>query len=154
MNILTFGNDFFGFCETIGGGSGAGEGWNGESGVHTHMTNTRITDAEIMERRYPVIITEFSIREGSGGKGKWYGGNGIVREIEFLEDIQVGILSERRSRRPYGLNGGKKGKIGANLILRKNGGVVSIGGKNQCQVSVGDRIRIMTPGGGGYGKIN
>ncbi|OMJ74310.1 hypothetical protein SteCoe_26797 [Stentor coeruleus] len=151
MNNLTFGNKKFGFYETIAGGSGAGEGWHGTSGVHTHMTNTRITDIEIMERRYPVLVRVFSLRDNSGGKGFWHGGDGIIREIEFLEDIEVGILSERRSRRPYGLNMGKPGKAGLNLLLRKDGRVINIGSKNVCSVRPGDRIRILTPGGGGYG---
>lgn len=152
MNNLTFGNEKFGFYETIGGGSGAGFGYNGENAVHTHMTNTRITDVEIMERRYPVMVTEFSIRDHSGGKGKWYGGNGICREIMFLDYMQVGIISERRSRKPFGLCGGKSAKLGMNFIVRNDGVVVSIGGKNQCDVGPGDKIRILTPGGGGYGE--
>ena len=153
MNNLTFGNERFGFYETIGGGSGAGNGFRGESAVHTHMTNTRITDIEIMERRYPVMVTEFSIRADSGGQGRWSGGDGIVREILFLEDMEVGILSERRSRKPFGLEGGKHGRRGENFIIRSDGAVISIGGKCQCKVGKGDRIRILTPGGGGYGNI-
>lgn len=151
MNNLTFGNKKFGFYETIAGGSGAGSGWHGTSGVHTHMTNTRITDIEIMERRYPVLVRVFSLRDNSGGKGFWHGGDGVIREIEFLEDMEVGILSERRSRRPYGLNMGKPGKAGLNLLLRKDGRTINIGSKNVCLVEQGDKIRILTPGGGGYG---
>jgi 5-oxoprolinase (ATP-hydrolysing) len=96
------GDDGFGYYETIAGGSGAGPSWNGRSGVHTHMTNTRITDPEIMERRYPVILREFSLRPNSGGRGEYSGGDGVVREIEFLESLQVSILSERRVFQPYG----------------------------------------------------
>lgn len=151
MNNLTFGNTRFGFYETIAGGSGAGPGFNGESGVHTHMTNTRITDIEVMERRYPVLIHQFSLRPHSGGTGKYRGGDGIIREIEFLEDLEVGILSERRSLHPYGLDGGSDGAKGLNLLLRKDGKIINIGGKNAVKVSAGDRLRICTPGGGGFG---
>lgn len=107
MNNLTFGDENFGYYETIAGGHGAGPGWNGQDGVHTHMTNTRITDPEILELRYPVALRKFIIRDGSGGKGKFKGGDGLIREIEFLkDDIEVGVLSERRAVAPYGLKGG------------------------------------------------
>jgi 5-oxoprolinase (ATP-hydrolysing) len=108
-NNLTFGKDSeidggegFGYYETIAGGAGAGHNWDGRSGVHTHMTNTRITDPEILERRYPVILREFGLRSNSGGKGEYVGGDGCIREIEFLEELQVSILSERRVFQPYG----------------------------------------------------
>jgi len=152
MNNLTFGNENFGYYETIGGGSGAGPGWHGQSGVHTHMSNTRITDPEILERRYPTILREFSIRKNSGGLGKFRGGDGLVREIEFLERLNTAILSERRVKRPYGLNGGSPGKAGFNLFFRKNGSKLYLGGKNEIIAEKGDRIRIETPGGGGFGK--
>ena len=98
MNNLTFGDESFGYYETIAGGSGAGPYWHGKSGVHTHMTNTRITDPEIIENRYPVVLRQFGFRVGSGGKGKFNGGEGVIREIEFLKDnIEIGILSERRA---------------------------------------------------------
>ena len=151
MNNLTFGNERFGYYETIGGGAGAGPSWHGQSGVHTHMTNTRITDPEIMERRYPVLLREFSIRKGSGGKGEFDGGDGLVRELEFLEKLQVAILSERRSHAPYGMLGGEDGQCGRNLFLRKNGQVLNLGGKNEIQAHPHDRFRIETPGGGGWG---
>ena len=151
MNNLTFGNERFGYYETIGGGAGAGPSWHGQSGVHTHMTNTRITDPEIMERRYPVLLREFSIRKGSGGKGEFDGGDGLVRELEFLEKLQVAILSERRSHAPYGMLGGEDGECGRNLFLRKNGQVLNLGGKNEIQAHPHDRFRIETPGGGGWG---
>ena len=109
----------FGYYETIAGGSGAGPHWHGTSGVHTHMTNTRMTDPEIMERRYPVLLREFSLRDGSGGEGKFRGGDGVVRDIEFLApDIQVSILSERRVFSPYGLEGGESAKRGLNLWIK------------------------------------
>ncbi|MDG2196864.1 MAG: hydantoinase B/oxoprolinase family protein [SAR324 cluster bacterium] len=153
MNNLTFGNERFGYYETIGGGAGAGPSWHGQSGVHTHMTNTRITDPEILERRYPVLLREFSIRKGSGGKGEFNGGDGLVRELEFLEKLQVAILSERRSHAPYGMAGGKDGRCGRNLFLRKNGPALNLGGKNEIQAQSQDRFRIETPGGGGWGQV-
>jgi 5-oxoprolinase (ATP-hydrolysing) len=152
MNNFTFGNENFGYYETIGGGAGAGPDWHGQSGVHTHMTNTRITDPEILERRYPVMLREFSIRKNSGGSGKFIGGDGLVREVEFLEPLNAAILSERRVHRPYGLNGGESGKSGRNLFFRKDGTTLFLGGKNEIHAEAGERIRIETPGGGGYGK--
>jgi 5-oxoprolinase (ATP-hydrolysing) len=152
MNNFTFGDDRFGYYETIGGGSGAGPSWHGQSGVQTHMTNTRITDPEILERRYPVLLKEFSIRKGSGGKGKYHGGDGLIREIRFLKDMNAAILSERRVFPPYGLEGGQPGQKGRNILIKANGEVIDLGGKNALQVSKGDSIRIETPGGGGYGK--
>ncbi len=151
MNNFTFGNDRFGYYETIGGGAGAGPDWNGQSGVHTHMTNTRITDPEILERRYPVLLREFSIRQGSGGRGKHTGGDGLVRELEFLEPLNMAILSERRVFAPYGLAGGDPGKQGKNIFIRSSGRTLNLGGKNEIRAGVGDRIRILTPGGGGFG---
>ncbi len=151
MNNLTFGNERFGYYETIGGGAGAGSSWQGQSGVHTHMTNTRITDPEILERRYLVLVREFSIRKNSGGRGKFRGGDGLVRELEFLEPLQVSILSERRVFAPYGLNGGGDGKQGENLFFRSNGRLLNLGGKNTIEAEAGDRLRICTPSGGGWG---
>ncbi|KAI7906358.1 Hydantoinase B/oxoprolinase-domain-containing protein [Cokeromyces recurvatus] len=147
----------WGYYETIAGGSGAGATWNGQSGVHTHMTNTRITDPEILERRYPVILHRFAIRPHSGGEGLYRGGDGVIREIEFLEDgIQVSILSERRVFKPYGLAGGEDGERGLNIWIRhEQGGMIrtlNLTGKNSATFGRGDRILIQTPGGGGYGK--
>ena len=154
MNNLTFGDSTFGYYETIAGGSGAGPKWHGKHGVHTHMTNTRITDCEIFELRYPVLLRQFQLREGSGGKGQFNGGNGVVREIQFLkDDIQVGILSERRSSSPYGLNGGQNGERGKNLIIHPDGKVQNFGPRNSIILQKNAKIRILTPGGGGYGKI-
>jgi 5-oxoprolinase (ATP-hydrolysing) len=152
MNNFTFGSEKFGYYETMGGGAGAGPDWHGQSGVHTHMTNTRITDPEILERRYPVMLREFSIRKNSGGSGKFNGGDGLVREVEFLEPLNAAILSERRVHQPYGLNGGESGKSGRNIFFRKDGKTLFLGGKNEIRAEAGDRIRIETPGGGGYGK--
>lgn len=151
MNNLTFGNGSFGYYETIGGGAGAGPTWHGQSGVHTHMTNTRITDPEILERRYPVMLREFSIRQESGGKGRFQGGDGIIREIEFLVPLNVAILSERRVYAPYGLEGGKNGLRGKNLFIKNNGIILNLGSKNEIHTNPGDRILILTPGGGGFG---
>jgi 5-oxoprolinase (ATP-hydrolysing) len=152
MNNFTFGDESFGYYETIGGGTGAGPDWDGKSGLHAHMSNTRITDAEILERRYPILVHEFSIRTGSGGAGRHRGGDGVIREIEFLKPMNAAILSERRVFAPYGLEGGEPGKRGLNLLIRKDGQVIGLGGKNEVHVEAGDRIRIETPGGGGYGR--
>ncbi|RPA93732.1 hypothetical protein L873DRAFT_1815448 [Choiromyces venosus 120613-1] len=143
----------FGYYETIAGGSGAGPDWDGTSGVHTHMTNTRITDAEVFERRYPVILREFSIREGSGGIGAHRGGDGVIRDIEFRIPVQVSILSERRVYHPYGMNGGGDAKCGLNLWIRGNDQhPINLGGKNTAAMKPGERIIVHTPGGGGYGE--
>ncbi|RDW94054.1 uncharacterized protein DSM5745_01376 [Aspergillus mulundensis] len=141
----------FGYYETIAGGSGAGPGWVGEDGIHCHMTNTRITDPEVLERRYPVLLRQFSLRGGSGGRGEFRGGDGVVREVEFLIDMHAGILSERRVFQPYGMAGGQPAARGVNLWIRKSGQVINVGGKASCYVKAGDRLRICTPGGGGYG---
>ncbi|GJL80061.1 MAG: 5-oxoprolinase [Nitrospinaceae bacterium] len=153
MNNVTFGNADFGYYETIGGGAGAGPGWHGQSGVHTHMTNTRITDPEILESRYPVLLQEFSLRRGSGGGGLYRGGDGLIREMEFLEALHVAVLSERRVYAPYGLEGGKPGTLGQNLFIRRDGTTIDLGGKNEIFAEPGDRLRILTPGGGGYGAL-
>ncbi len=139
--------------ETIGGGAGAGNNWHGQSGVHTHMTNTRITDPEILDRRYPVLLKKFSLRKDSGDKGKHYGGDGLVREMEFLSPLNAAILSERRVYPPYGLNGGGNGKPGKNLFIEKTGKTTDLGEKSEVKAGPGDRIRILTPGGGGFGEV-
>jgi len=158
----------WGYYETIAGGSGAGPGWHGTSGVHTHITNTRIGDVEILERRYPVLVREFSIREGSGGAGKYKGGCGVTREMEFTQPLQVSILSERRTFQPYGAHGGGPGERGQNIwikMLREEDGeiskddpepseprIINIGGKATVMMGKGDRLIINTPGGGGWGE--
>jgi len=154
MNNLTFGDSKFGYYETIAGGAGAGPSWNGRSGVHTHCTNTRITDPEILERRYPVLLRQFVIRNGSGGNGKFKGGDGVIRELEPLRPLVMSILSERRTLQPYGMDGGEKGQCGQNLLVRKNGVIVNIGGRCSTSIDVGERLRIQTPGGGGCGSPN
>ncbi len=152
MNNLTFGNDRFGYYETICGGAGAGPGFAGADAVHTHMTNTRITDPEILERRYPVVLRSFAVRQDSGGAGHWRGGEGVVRVIEFLEPMRVAILSERRKSAPYGVSGGAPGSAGRNTLLRLQGERVDLGGHAMIEVAAGECIVIETPGGGGFGK--
>ncbi len=152
MNNLTFGDDKFGYYETIAGGAGAGPTWEGRSGVHTHCTNTRITDPEILERRYPVLLREFSLRNGSGGMGEHKGGDGVIREIEPLRPLVMSILSERRTLPPYGLEGGDAAKCGRNLLVKNDGLVVNVGAKCSTTIDSGERLRIETPGGGGYGN--
>ncbi|MFQ5559659.1 MAG: hydantoinase B/oxoprolinase family protein, partial [Nitrospinota bacterium] len=152
MNNFTFGNERVQYYETIAGGTGAGDGFDGESGVHTHMTNTKITDPEILEWKYPVTLHEFSFRKKSGGSGKYRGGNGLKRHVEFHEEMEVGILSDRRKAEPYGMSGGGPGALGKNLLLRKNGELEKLKGKVSLKVLPGDAIIIETPGGGGFGK--
>lgn len=146
----------FGVGETICGGSGAGPGWHGTSGVHVHMTNTRITDPEVYELRYPIILRQFSIRHGSGGRGAYTGGNGVIREIEFRMPLSASMLSERRVYRPYGMAGGEPGAAGLNLYIKKERDgterVINIGGKMELAMQPGERIVIHTPGGGGWGS--
>ena len=146
MNNVSFGQHDFGYYETIAGGAGAGPGFNGASAVHTHMTNTRITDPEVIEQRFPVRIREFSLRHGSGGSGLYPGGDGVCREYEFLEPVTVSLLSERRLSSPFGLAGGHSGAPGRNF---HNGAAVA--GHALFDVLAGDVLRIETPGGGGYG---
>jgi len=154
MNNLTFGDDTFGYYETIGGGSGATADADGADAVHTHMTNTRLTDPEVIEHRYPVRILEFSIRRGSGGEGRHRGGDGIVRRIEFLRPLQVSLLTERRGPyEPFGLRGGEPGALGVNAIRRaKRSREEELPGKVQIDVEAGDVLIVKTPGGGGYGE--
>jgi 5-oxoprolinase (ATP-hydrolysing) len=154
MNNFTFGNESFGYYETICGGSGATSSAPGCDAVHTHMTNTRLTDPEILERRYPVRLRRFAVRSGSGGAGRHRGGDGVVREIEFLQPVRVSILSERRGpASPFGLAGGLPGSLGRNSLRKaSDGSETDLGGKSQLDVQPGDLIRIETPGGGGWGE--
>ena len=151
MNNVAFGDQHFGYYETIGGGAGAGDGFDGASGVHTHMTNTRITDPEVMEARYPVRLERFAFRKGSGGRGRWRGGDGLVRCYRFLAPLTVSLLTERRSTRPYGLRGGEPGMPGRNRVRRANGAEEELPGRATLRVDVGDLLIIETPGGGGFG---
>ena len=154
MNNLTFGDETFGYYETICGGSGATSNADGADAVHTHMTNTRLTDVEVIERRYPIRVHEFSIRKGSGGAGQHRGGDGIVRKLEFLKPLNVSLLTERRGPfAPFGLNGGQPGSLGRNTLLRAGESeATDLGGKAQIQVQPGDILTIETPGGGGFGS--
>ncbi len=150
MNNWLMGDESFGYYETVGGGSGATATANGADAVHVHMTNTRLTDPEILETRYPVILREFSIRHGSGGEGQHHGGDGMVREIEFRKALEVSLLTNRRNSVPYGLGGGCPGVAGKNRLIRKSGKEIHLESKAQLQVEPGDVLRIETPGGGGY----
>lgn len=152
MNNFLFGNSRFGYYETICGGTGAGNGFDGASAVHQHMTNTRISDPELLEWRFPIRLLRFEVRKNSGGKGKWKGGDGVVREFTFLEDLDINILSQHRVEAPYGLNGGKDGKVGKQYIIRVNDKGMPLRGTASASVSKGDRLIIETPGGGGYGS--
>ena len=151
MNNLLFGNDSFGYYETICGGVGAARNSPGADAVHQHMTNTRITDPEILEYRYPVTLDYFRIRENSGGRGKWNGGNGVIRKMTFNSPVKLTVLSQHRTNSPYGMAGGKDGKSGEQWIETSSGKKVDLKWKDQYNVKKGDSIVICTPGGGGYG---
>ena len=152
MNNISFGDDTFGYYETVAGGSGAGNGFDGTSGVHTHMTNTRITDPEVLEHRYPVRLHRFAIRRESGGEGRWRGGDGLIREIGFLAPLEFSILSQHRVSAPYGVAGGRDGAVGRQVIIRADGTRHELAGIDGCKVAAGDRLVLETPGGGGYGS--
>ncbi|GAA6228331.1 5-oxoprolinase [Lates japonicus] len=152
MNNISFGSERIGYYETVAGGAGAGPGWNGRSGVHSHMTNTRITDPEILEKRYPVILEQFSLRPGSGGAGKYHGGDGVIRKLLFRNKVVLSVLTERRATCPYGLQGGENGAAGLNLLHRADGRVLNLGAKTSISLQPGDMFCLYTPGGGGYGR--
>jgi 5-oxoprolinase (ATP-hydrolysing) len=152
MSNLTFGNEKHQYYETIAGGSGAGPGFPGASAVQTHMTNSRLTDPEVLEIRFPVRVEEFRIREGSGGAGQWRGGDGTVRRLSFQEGMTVSILSNRRSTRPFGLQGGEAALAGDNRLIRKSGQIEPLGATASVEVAPGDCVEIETPGGGGWGS--
>jgi 5-oxoprolinase (ATP-hydrolysing) len=151
MNNFTFGNAKHQYYETICGGAGAGEGFDGASAVHTHMTNSRLTDPEVLEWRFPVRIESFHVRAGSGGAGRWRGGDGVVRRIMFLEPMTASLLANRRRVAPFGMRGGASAATGRGWVERANGEILTIGSTAQVQVDVGDVFVIETPGGGGYG---
>jgi 5-oxoprolinase (ATP-hydrolysing) len=151
MNNVTFGNERHQYYETLGSGSGAGDGFDGASVVQTHMTNSRLTDPEVLEWRFPVLLREFAIRRGSGGAGRWHGGDGGVRRIEFTEPMTVSTLSSHRRVAPYGMAGGSPGKLGHNRVERADGSIVELAGCGSAEVQPGDTLVIETPGGGGYG---
>ncbi len=153
MNNFTFGNATYQYYETISGGSGAGEGFNGTSVVQTHMTNSRLTDPEVLEFRFPVRLLGYEIRQGSGGVGRWRGGDGGVRRVMFLEDMTAGILSNGRKSGAFGLAGGQSGQPGINRVVRSDGRVEELSHIGQTAMAPGDVFEIHTPGGGGYGRI-
>ncbi len=152
MNNFTFGNARHQYYETICGGAGAGESFNGASAVQTHMTNSRLTDPEVLEWRYPVMVEDFSIRANSGGVGKHKGGDGVVRTIKFLEPMTAAILSGRRSTTPFGLLGGENGQPGETVLTRADGSTHPLASTEEVSVAPGDTLTIRTPGGGGFGK--
>jgi 5-oxoprolinase (ATP-hydrolysing) len=152
MNNLTFGNARYQYYETICSGSPAGPGFDGTAGVHVHMTNTRLTDPEVLELRYPVLLERFSVRRGSGGKGRWSAGDGTLRCIRFLERMDCAILSSHRNVRPYGLEGGEPGECGENWVRRNNGTLEQLQGCDQTVLEPGEAVIIKTPTGGGFGQ--
>ncbi|MEM6361621.1 MAG: hydantoinase B/oxoprolinase family protein [Bacteroidota bacterium] len=151
MNNLLFGNESFGYYETICGGSGAGESFHGHDAIHQHMTNTKITDPEIIEHRYPVRVEKFAVRKDSGGQGRFNGGNGIIRSFTFLDNLQLTLLTQHRKEAPYGMRGGEGGKIGRQY-LEQSGERAELNGIANVEVKKGDKLTIKTPGGGGWGS--
>jgi 5-oxoprolinase (ATP-hydrolysing) len=154
MNNLTFGNASHQYYETICGGAGAGKNFDGASAVHTHMTNSRLTDPEVLETRYPVRVEEFRVRRGSGGRGSHNGGAGTVRRLRFLEDVTVSLLSTRRITAPFGLDGGGDGAKGTGTVIRNSGERVALKGADEVELAKGEAVEIETPGGGGFGAAN
>ncbi|MFD2079869.1 hydantoinase B/oxoprolinase family protein [Actinopolymorpha cephalotaxi] len=153
MNNVTFGNERHQYYETVASGSGAGDGFDGAAVVQTHMTNSRLTDPEVLEWRLPVLLESFTIRRGSGGAGRWRGGDGAVRRLRFLEPATVSTLSGHRRVPPYGMAGGQPGALGHNRIERADGTVVELAGADSAEVGTGDVLVVETPGGGGYGPV-
>jgi 5-oxoprolinase (ATP-hydrolysing) len=151
MNNFTFGNADYQYYETISGGSGAGAGFDGTDVVQTHMTNSRLTDPEVLEWRYPVLLESYEIMPGSGGRGKWHGGNGGRRRIRFLQAMTASILSNNRIVPPFGLAGGEPGRCGRNSVIRADGSGEELGFVASTEMQPGDVFVIETPGGGGYG---
>jgi 5-oxoprolinase (ATP-hydrolysing) len=151
MNNLNFGDATYQYYETICSGSPAGPGFHGTDAVHTHMTNTRLTDPEVLEFRYPVVLEDFHIRAGSGGRGQWNAGDGVTRTIRFLQRMDCTILSGHRRVRPFGLAGGEAGQVGVNRVRRRDGTVEPLEGCDATELDAGEAIIIQTPTAGGYG---
>jgi len=152
MNNFTFGNQKYQYYETVSGGTGAGPTFDGCDAVQAHMTNSRLTDPEILELRYPVIVVEHAIRRGSGGKGKFRGGDGAVRKIRFLEKMTAAILAGHRLISPFGMRGGGAGACGVNWVEHPDGSRTMLSYSDEVQVNPGDVFTLETPGGGGYGE--
>ena len=152
MNNFVYGNDTYQNYETICGGTGAGNGFDGASAVHSHMTNTRMTDPEVLETRFPVRVDEFSIRRGSGGDGTFKGGDGITRKLRFMEPMTVTTLTSHRETAPHGTSGGAPGATGENSVICADGSEITMRGNDVVQMGVGDVFILKSPGGGGYGK--
>jgi len=157
MNNFTFGGldprtaQPVAYYETVSGGMGARSTMNGLSGVHTHMTNSLNTPVEALEHAYPIQVIRYSLRSGSGGRGKWRGGDGVIRKVRFLTKAQVTLLSDRRTFPPYGLCGGEPGALGSNTLIRRDGTQEQLPSKFTAWVQPGDVLSIQTPGGGGWG---
>jgi 5-oxoprolinase (ATP-hydrolysing) len=151
MNNFTFGNERYQYYETIAGGSGAGPDFDGTDAVHTHMTNSRLTDPEVLEWRFPVLVESFRIRRGSGGRGRHKGGDGTIRRIRFKERMTASILANHRTVPPYGMAGGEPGAVGHTVVERADGTCLELAFRDKTEVAPGDVVRIETPGGGGYG---
>jgi 5-oxoprolinase (ATP-hydrolysing) len=153
MNNFTFGDGMHQYYETICGGSGAGPDHDGTAAVHTHMTNTRLTDPEILETRFPVLLEEFAIRRGSGGAGRFHGGDGVVRKVVFRKSMTASILSNRRRVAPFGLDGGAPAAAGRNWVARADGRIENLSATATVEMEAGDVFVIETPGGGGFGPL-
>jgi 5-oxoprolinase (ATP-hydrolysing) len=151
MNNLTFGNETYQYYETICSGSPAGPGFDGTAGVHVHMTNSRLTDPEILETRFPVVLEDFHIRQGSGGRGRWTAGDGTSRTIRFRETMECAILASHRRVRPFGAAGGEPGELGKTLVRRADGRIEELKGCDQTVLQPGEAVTVITPTGGGYG---
>jgi 5-oxoprolinase (ATP-hydrolysing) len=152
MNNLTFGDAACQYYETICGGSGAGRGFAGADAVQSHMTNSRLTDPEVLEQRFPVRLESFRVRQGSGGMGRWRGGEGVERRLRFLQPMTVSLLTGSRRVPPFGLAGGGAGALGRNSLERAGQAALRLEGAAEVQVQEGDLLEICTPGGGGYGE--
>jgi 5-oxoprolinase (ATP-hydrolysing) len=151
MNNVTFGNERYQYYETVASGSGAGEGFDGAPVVQTHMTNSRLTDPEVLEWRLPVLLESFAVRPGSGGAGRWRGGDGAVRRLRFTEPVTVSTVASHRVEPPYGMAGGEPGSLGRTYVERANGEVAVLAGADSADLVAGDVLVVETPGGGGYG---
>ncbi len=152
MNNVVFGDDTASYYETVCGGAGAGDHFDGASAVHSHMTNTRITDVEVLEHRFPVRVERFAVRRGSGGAGERRGGDGVIRELTFLQSQTLSVLSQHRDHGPRGLAGGGDGLPGSQRVIRADGTAVDLAAVDSCEVGPGDRLVLETPGGGGFGR--